>query len=188
RQRVPVASAPTKTKAAPATIHRIFLNEMLIVISFQLEKLCQRTICIKERKAFGQRSKYFGSPASICDGASALVTTGNAPVVPATCRLFSATAMLTFLSGACSRSIFSLRFSQIAIATVEPRASAKLGETEADDDAILDDPAEVVAGAVAGWPERTEATVVVGVPLAPGRTTVFDVGCAAVGLTNMGGV
>ena len=37
--RNPAASAPTNTKAAPATIHLIFLNEMLIVVSFQLKKL-----------------------------------------------------------------------------------------------------------------------------------------------------
>src|SRR5262249_20440641 len=61
------------------------------------------------------------------------------------------------------------------VATVEPGASTELGETEPHDGAVLDDPAEVVAGAVAGRPERTEVTVVVDVPLAPGRTTLFDV-------------
>jgi hypothetical protein len=45
---------------------------------------------------------------------------------------------------------------------------------------------EVVAGAVAGRPERTEVTVVVDVPLAPGRTTVFDVRGPAVRLENLG--
>ena len=47
RNHVPAASAPTSTKAAPATIHWIFLNEMLIVVSFQLKKLCRRTIYVK---------------------------------------------------------------------------------------------------------------------------------------------
>jgi len=88
--------------------------------------------------------------------------------------------MQTFLSGGPP-----IRQS-IAVATVELGASAELGETEPDDDAILDDPAEVVAGAVAGRPERTEATVVVDVPLAAGRTTVFDVRGPAVRLENLG--
>jgi len=88
--------------------------------------------------------------------------------------------MQTFLSGGPP-----IRQS-IAVATVEPGASAELGETEPDDDAILDDPAEVVAGAVVGRPERTEATVVVDVPLAAGRTTVFDVRAPAVRLENLG--
>src|SRR6185503_9824874 len=90
----------------------------------------------------------------------ALVATGNPPVVPATCRLCLARqrCRLFCLAGPPIRQ-------SIAVATVEPGASAELGETEPDDDAILDDPAEVIAGAVAGRPERTEATVVVDVPL-----------------------
>src|SRR5262245_42132845 len=47
RNHVPAASAPTNTKAAPATIHRIFLNEILIAISIQLKKLCRSTIYVK---------------------------------------------------------------------------------------------------------------------------------------------
>jgi len=39
RNHVQAASAPTNTKAAPAPIDLIFLNEMLIVVSFQLKKL-----------------------------------------------------------------------------------------------------------------------------------------------------
>src|SRR5215510_3102335 len=78
------------------------------------------------------------------------------------------------------------RRQSIAVATVEPGASAELGETEPDDDAVLDDPVEVVTGAVAGWPERTEATLVVDIPFAPGRTTVFDVSGLAVRLENLG--
>ena len=74
----------------------------------------------------------------------------------------------------------------IAVATVEPGASSELGETEADDHAILDDPAEVVAGAVAGRPERTEATVVIDVPFAAGRTTVFDIRGPAGRLEDLG--
>jgi hypothetical protein len=43
----------------------------------------------------------------------------------------------------------------------------------------------VVADAVAGRPERTEVTVVVDVPLAPGGTTVLDVRGPAVGLESL---
>jgi len=74
----------------------------------------------------------------------------------------------------------------IPVATFEPGASAELGETEPDDSAVLDHPTEVVAGTVARRPERTKVTVVVDVPLAPCRTTVFDVRGPAVRLENLG--
>jgi hypothetical protein len=74
----------------------------------------------------------------------------------------------------------------IPVVTVEPGASAEFRETEPDDGAVLDDPVEVVTGAVGGRPKRTEVTVIVDVPLAPGRTTVFDVRGSSVRLENLG--
>src|SRR5262245_34691670 len=74
----------------------------------------------------------------------------------------------------------------IPVATVEPRASAELDESEPDDGAVLHHPAEVVAGAVTRRPERTEVPVVVDVPLAPGRSTPLDVCGPALRLEDLG--
>ena len=48
------AGAPTITKAAPAT----FLNEMLIVVSFQAKKHVGAPFTSREQKAFRQRFIY----------------------------------------------------------------------------------------------------------------------------------
>ena len=74
-----------------------------------------------------------------------------------------------------------------AVATVEPGASTEFGEAKPDDDATLDQPPDLIARAIVGWPVRTEAPLVVDVPLAVGRTTVLDVRGSATGLENLGG-
>src|SRR3954470_1171072 len=58
------------------------------------------------------------------------------------------------------------------VSTVESRASIQFFEAQPDDGLALDDPAQVVTGAICRRPERAETPIFVEVPLALCGTTV----------------
>ena len=66
-------------------------------------------------------------------------------------------------------------------------SAAEFGEPETNDGAVLNDPVEIVTGAVPWRPERAETALTVDVPLPARAPSVLDVCGATTGFECLGG-